>query len=93
MDACCYSGFEQADVVVLGALVGSDHQEKLEFLKNIGRHMKKGAFIMVRSAHSLRKLLYPSIEAHHVNTCGFETAIVLHPFNDVVNSVLIARKS
>jgi nicotianamine synthase len=92
MDATEYSNFGQADVVILGALVGQDVKEKMEFLTDIGQKMKPGSFIMARSAHSLRKLLYPSIEPYQVNKCGFETAIVLHPFNDVVNSVLIAKK-
>jgi nicotianamine synthase len=92
MDATDYSDFGHADLVVLGALVGQDVQEKMKFLSHIGNSMKQGSYLMARSAHSLRKLLYPSIEPYQVNTCGFETLVVLHPFNDVVNSVLIARK-
>lgn len=92
MDATDYSDFGHADLVVLGALVGQDVQEKMDFLSHIGKSMKQGSYLMARSAHSLRKLLYPSIEPYQVNACGFETLVVLHPFNDVVNSVLIARK-
>lgn len=91
-DATDYSNFDQADVVILGALVGQDVKEKMEFLTDIGQKMKSGSFLMARSAHSLRKLVYPSIEPYQVNKCGFETVIVLHPYNDVVNSVLIAKK-
>lgn len=92
MDATDYSDFANADLVVLGALVGQDVQEKMDFLAHIGNSMKQGSYLMARSAHSLRKLLYPSIEPHQVNACGFETMVVLHPYNDVVNSVLIAKK-
>ncbi|KAI9486013.1 MAG: Nicotianamine synthase [Benjaminiella poitrasii] len=92
MDAIEYPGFCHSDVVILGALVGQDAQEKMLFLTNIGKQMKQGSIVMVRSSHSLRKLLYPSIEPYQVKLCGFETMIVLHPFNDVVNSILIARK-
>ncbi|KAG2193670.1 hypothetical protein INT47_002312 [Mucor saturninus] len=92
MDAVDYSGFATSDVVILGALVGEDAAEKMKFLKSIGSKMKSGSFLMARSAHSLRKLLYPSLEPYQVNTCGFETVLVLHPYNDVVNSVLIAKK-
>lgn len=92
MDAADYSDFADADLVVLGALVGQDAQEKMDFLGRIGNSMKQNSYLMVRSAHSLRKLLYPSIEPHQVNACGFETVVVLHPYNDVVNSVLIAKK-
>lgn len=92
MDAIEYPDYDQADVVILGALVGQDVEEKMKFLKSIGEKLKSGTFIMVRSAHSLRKLLYPSIEPYQVNACGFETVLVLHPYNDVVNSILIAKK-
>lgn len=92
MDAIEYPDFDSADVVILGALVGQNATEKIQFLKSIGSKMKSGSFLMARSAHSLRKLLYPSLEPHQVNTCGFETVLVLHPYNDVVNSVLIAKK-
>lgn len=92
MDAIHYSGYEQADVVVLGALVGQTVDEKMDIIKTIGNKMKSGTFLMARSAHSLRKLLYPCIEPHQVNECGFQTVLVLHPFNDVVNSILLAKK-
>ncbi|KAI9357812.1 Nicotianamine synthase [Pilaira anomala] len=92
MDAIAYPDFQGADVVMLGALVGQDVTEKLQFLKTIGKNMKSGSFLLARSAHSLRKLLYPSIEPYQINTCDFETVCVLHPYNDVVNSVVIAKK-
>ncbi|KAI7905514.1 Nicotianamine synthase [Cokeromyces recurvatus] len=92
IDAAEYLDYTSSDVVILGALVGQDVKEKMEFLTNISSKMKQGSFIMIRSSHSLRKLLYPSIEPYQVNKCGFETTIVLHPFNDVVNSILIAKK-
>ena len=92
MDAMEYPDFEKSDVVILGALVGQDVNEKMRFLKSIGSKMKSGSFLMTRSAHSLRKLLYPAIEPYQVNSCGFQTVVVLHPYNDVVNSVLLARK-
>lgn len=92
LNAIDYTDYDQADVVILGALVGQDVEEKVEFVKSIGEKMRSGTFIMARSAHSLRKLLYPSIEPYQVNACGFETVLVLHPYNDVVNSILIAKK-
>lgn len=92
MDAISYPDFKSADVVMLGALVGQDDTEKIQFLKAISKSMKVGSFLVARSAHSLRKLLYPSIEPYQMNTCGFETVCVLHPYNDVVNSVVIAKK-
>ncbi|GAA5802233.1 hypothetical protein HPULCUR_007696 [Helicostylum pulchrum] len=92
MDAIAYPDFDAADVVMLGALVGQDVVEKMQFLKSIGANMKSGSFLVARSAHSLRKLLYPSIEPYQMNSCGFETVCVLHPYNSVVNSIVIAKK-
>lgn len=92
MDAVDYSGYEHADVVVLGALVGQTVDEKMTIIKSIGNRMKSGSFLMARSAHSLRKLLYPCIEPQQINECGFKTVLVLHPYNDVVNSILLAQK-
>ncbi|GAA5812965.1 hypothetical protein MFLAVUS_006429 [Mucor flavus] len=92
MDAIAYPNFDAADVVMLGALVGQDAAEKMQFLKSIGANMKSGSFLVARSAHSLRKLLYPSIEPYQMNSCGFETVCVLHPYNSVVNSIVIAKK-
>jgi nicotianamine synthase len=91
-DASEFKDFSDADVVILGALVGQVSYEKTNFLKWISGQMKKDAFVMIRSAHSMRKVLYPSIEPYQVNDCGFETQAVLHPYNDVVNSVVIGRK-
>lgn len=91
-EAADYKSFNEADTVILGALVGQDAGDKMELLTTIGTKMRTGAFIMIRSAHSLRKLLYPSIEPHQVNQCGFETMVVVHPHNDIVNSILIAKK-
>ncbi|KAF7722329.1 putative 26S proteasome regulatory subunit [Apophysomyces ossiformis] len=91
VDASQYAGYGHADVVILGALVG-DKQQKMEFLKRIADDMRPGAVVMVRSAHSLRKLLYPSVEPFELNACGFETLAEVHPHNEVVNSVLIAKR-
>ncbi|KAG1138318.1 hypothetical protein G6F37_008416 [Rhizopus arrhizus] len=92
MDALDYPHFDQVDIVILAALVGLDAIEKMKFLKVIGSKMKQGSILMVRSAHSFRRLLYPSLDPFEVNSCGFETMFVLHPHNDVVNSILIAKK-
>ncbi|KAI8388503.1 Nicotianamine synthase [Radiomyces spectabilis] len=91
-EADSYLGYSEADVIVLGALVGNDGTEKTSFLCHVVSQMKSGAVVLVRSAHSLRKILYPSIEASQLSICGLEPLIELHPHNDIVNSVLIARR-
>ncbi|OAD68340.1 hypothetical protein PHYBLDRAFT_100442, partial [Phycomyces blakesleeanus NRRL 1555(-)] len=91
IEAKDYDGYEKADVIILAALVGESHEDKMEFLKFISKQMKPGALILTRSAHSLRKLLYVPIEPFHVNSCGLQTLVVSHPQNEIVNSILIAR--
>ncbi|KAI7858658.1 Nicotianamine synthase [Circinella umbellata] len=88
-----FQGYEKADVIMLGALVGSNNQEKKEFLCHITNKMKSGAILMVRSSNCLRELLYS-------NTCqlvlednnGLEPLVEIHPQNEVVNSVILAQK-
>lgn len=47
------------DVVYLAALVGSTKAQKGEIISDIAGRMRPGAFLVLRSAHSLRSLLYP----------------------------------
>ncbi|KAI8147779.1 Nicotianamine synthase [Fennellomyces sp. T-0311] len=81
--------YGSADVVVLGALVGSDNHEKKQLLCHIIDQMKTGAILMVRSAHSLRELLYPSCKLEQP---GLEPLVEIHPQNEVVNSVVLAQR-
>ena len=47
------------DIVYLAALVGSCSRHKHEIMANVVKRMKPGALVVMRSAHSLRRLLYP----------------------------------
>ena len=47
------------DVVYLAALVGGCSSHKQSILANIIRRMSPGTLVVLRSAHSLRRLLYP----------------------------------
>lgn len=47
------------DVVYLAALVGSTKAQKQGIISDIAGRMRPGAFLVLRSAHSLRSLLYP----------------------------------
>lgn len=47
------------DVVYLAALVGSTKAQKGEIISDIASRMRPGALLVLRSAHSLRSLLYP----------------------------------
>ncbi|ORY03543.1 Nicotianamine synthase [Basidiobolus meristosporus CBS 931.73] len=78
------------DIVYLAALVGLAQAEKQEITKQLWRAMRPGSYLVLRSAHSLRTLLYPEIETEMLT--GFEPVLVVHPYNEVVNSIVIAKR-
>ncbi|KAI4301703.1 hypothetical protein L6164_034954 [Bauhinia variegata] len=78
------------EVVYLAALVGMDKEEKGRIIDHLAKHMAPGAFLMLRSAHGARAFLYPVVEPSDLH--GFEVLSIFHPTDEVINSVLIARK-
>lgn len=78
------------DLVVHGALVGSNAAEKRAALASVSAAMRPGAFLVVRSAVGLRALLYRPVEIDEV--AGLTLLVETHPHDDVVNSVLVARR-
>ncbi|KAL8527839.1 hypothetical protein ACS0TY_005605 [Phlomoides rotata] len=78
------------DVVFLAALVGMEMEEKVHVIEHLARNMAPGAILMVRSAHGARGFLYPVVEPKHLR--GFEVLSVYHPTDDVINSVVVARR-
>ncbi|KAI8069413.1 Nicotianamine synthase [Gongronella butleri] len=101
-----FFAYSQADVVFLGALVVDDDNDsnngdgaasKLSIIEHIARQMKPNAHLLIRSAHGLRQLLYPAIRPAHLHASTelhsiLEVVIELHPHNDVVNSIIIAKR-
>lgn len=79
------------DVVFLAALVGMEIEEKVHVIEHLAKCMAPGAILMVRSAHGARAFLYPVVEPRHLR--GFEVLSVYHPTDDVINSVVVARRS
>ncbi|PQP96108.1 nicotianamine synthase [Prunus yedoensis var. nudiflora] len=79
------------DVVFLAALVGMDKMEKLKIIDHLAKYMAPGATLMLRSAHGARAFLYPVIDPCD-DLRGFEVLSVFHPADEVINSVVIARK-
>lgn len=77
------------DLVYLAALAGLDPASKHDLLAHLGRTLRPGTLVLARSAHSLRRLLYPVLDPHDLP--GLETLAVVHPHTDVVNSVVVAR--
>lgn len=52
------------DIVYLAALVGDCSRHKYEIIADVVKRMKPGALVVMRSAHSLRSLLYPVRTSH-----------------------------
>jgi hypothetical protein len=77
------------DVVVLAALVGAGGPEKRTILGHLAASMSPGAVLLARSARGMRSLLYPAIEPAALD--GFELQAVVHPVDEVVNSVVLAQ--
>lgn len=82
---------EEYDVVFLAALVGMNKEEKIKVIHHLAKHMAPGSTLMVRSAHGARAFLYPVVDPDDL--CGFEVLSVFHPTDEVINSVVIARKA
>lgn len=78
------------DVVFLAALVGMDKETKSHVIDHLSKYMSPGAILMVRSAHGARAFLYPVVD--NTDLQGFEVLSVYHPTDEVINSVVIARK-
>ncbi|KAK3034060.1 hypothetical protein RJ639_034285 [Escallonia herrerae] len=84
------SALKDYEVVFLAALVGMDKEAKVRVIDHLAKHMAPGALLMLRSAHGARAFLYPVVDPCDLR--GFEVLSVFHPVDEVVNSVVIARK-
>jgi nicotianamine synthase len=81
------------DVAVIAALVGHTRGQKRAVLRAVGRALQPGAYLVVRSAHGLRSLLYTSVDPGDVaQEADCEPQVLVHPLGDVINSILIARR-
>ncbi|KAL8234515.1 hypothetical protein R6Q59_020615 [Mikania micrantha] len=79
------------DVIFMAALVGMDVDEKVKVVQHLDKYMAPGSILMLRSAHGARAFLYPVVDPKDLQ--GFEVLSVFHPVDDVINSVVIARKN
>ena len=84
------SSLKEYNVVFLAALVGMDHKEKAKVINHLAKHMASGAILLLRSAHGARAFLYPVVDPSDLK--GFEVLSVFHPTDEVINSVIVARK-
>ncbi|GAB1315218.1 Nicotianamine synthase [Madurella fahalii] len=80
------------DVVYMAALVGVSQLEKEAIILHVAERMRKGALLVVRSSWGLRTCLYPEVDLATENLLKrLETCVVVHPYGQVVNSVIVAR--
>lgn len=79
------------EVVFLAALVGMTKEEKGLVIDHLAKNMAPGAILLLRSAHGARAFLYPVIDPSDLQ--GFEVLSVFHPSDDVINSIIVARKN
>ncbi|MBA0742546.1 hypothetical protein Gogos_015595 [Gossypium gossypioides] len=84
------NGLKEYDVVFLAALVGMDKGEKVRVVEHLAKYMNPGAVLMLRSAHGARGFLYPVVDPCDLR--GFQVLSIVHPTDEVINSVIIARK-
>ncbi|XP_019179321.1 PREDICTED: nicotianamine synthase-like [Ipomoea nil] len=86
------SDLKDYEVVFLAALVGMDDEkeEKASIVHHLATYMAPGALLVLRSAHGARAFLYPVVDHSHLP--GFQILTVHHPVDEVVNSVIVARK-
>lgn len=82
--------FKQYQVIILGGLVGTNSEEKLTILNHIYSRAVAGTKVVVRSSHGLRELLYPSIAIDQIKNWQIEK--VVHPKNDLINSLIVLCK-
>ncbi len=85
-----YLDLASYQTIILGALVGTDSQEKERILEHLHTQIQPGTKVIVRSSHGLRELLYPGIEIHRLTYWHIEN--VIHPKDDLINSVIVLCK-
>lgn len=80
------------DVVYMAALVGISQAEKEDIMLRVVGRMRAGALLVVRSSWGLRTCLYPEVDLATETLLGrLEPCVVVHPYGQVVNSLIVAR--
>ena len=89
-DAATFDGYGNYDVVFLASLVGQTPAEKLAIIARIRDQLRPESLLVARSAHHLRTLLYPEVDTESHGDLKLQ--VVIHPFNEVINSIVIFEK-
>lgn len=80
------------DVVYMAALVGISQADKEAIVLKVAARMRPGALLVARSSWGLRTCLYPEVDlATEALLARLELCVVVHPYGQVVNSVIVAR--
>ncbi|KXJ89601.1 Nicotianamine synthase [Microdochium bolleyi] len=80
------------DTVFLAALVGQTQAEKEHLMLQVVSKMRPGATLVVRTSWGLRTCLYPEVDmttealSSRIRVCS-----VVHPYNEVVNSIIVTQ--
>ena len=91
MDSKEYQDYKSHDAIIFAALNGKDQKEKLEIIKNINKNNYNG-IILFRSAHSLRKLLYPEIRIPEDTKLRKEIEIHSHDERNKLNTNFLKKQ-
>lgn len=84
--------WQNLDVVFLAALVGMRSSEKVGVLRGLRNRLRAGTLVVCRSARGMRGVLYPVLElSDELQSVGFEILAEMHPWDSVVNSVVVLR--
>ncbi|MEJ8282102.1 nicotianamine synthase family protein [Pseudonocardia spirodelae] len=89
LDPALAAALGAADLVLVGALVGTDAAAKAAITARLVTATGPDAVLLVRSATGLRTLLYPEVAP--ADLPALRVLLEVHPHTDVVNSVLVAR--
>jgi nicotianamine synthase len=90
-DAAEVHNLSSFEVVFLAGLVGGTKDVKTRIVKNVVARCRKGTLIVLRSAHGVRKFLYQEVDVGVLPELGLKVLLVVHPWNHVVNSVVVCR--
>jgi len=85
-----FSNLKDYDLVYVASLVGITKKDKKTILEYLSQNMKPGSFLLIRSAHDLKTLLYPKITLKSLK--DLKVHLTLNPNNEVINSIIIAQK-
>lgn len=86
-----YKDLDEYDAVLVAAFAGSTESDKKSIVRRTVKSLKENAVLIARSVADLSTLFYCPVNPAWLN--GITISEVIHPADDVINSVIIGRKS